>query len=61
MGQLQMYKNVVVGTTIDILRRSKDISIISKAYEVTKMDLPKAPSAGLYLAKVTTTMLLNKM
>ncbi|RHY93935.1 hypothetical protein DYB37_005682 [Aphanomyces astaci] len=42
----------MIGTTMDVLRGSTPASTITKAFEQTKMDLPKAPSAGLYLAKV---------
>ncbi|CAK4072430.1 unnamed protein product [Aphanomyces euteiches] len=41
----------MIGTTIDVIRGSTDASTITKAFEQTKMELPKAPSAGLYLAK----------
>ncbi|KAF0685456.1 Aste57867_22670 [Aphanomyces stellatus] len=41
----------MIGTTMDVIRGSTDVATISKAFEQTKMDLPKAPSAGLYLAK----------
>ncbi|OQS03435.1 tRNA pseudouridine synthase [Thraustotheca clavata] len=41
----------MIGTMIDIIRGATPIETISKAFEQTKMDLPKAPSAGLYLAK----------
>ncbi|KAG9412719.1 hypothetical protein AC1031_015621 [Aphanomyces cochlioides] len=41
----------MIGTTIDVIRGSTDVSTITKAFEQTKMELPKAPSAGLYLAK----------
>ena len=41
----------MIGTMIDVIRGATPIETISKAFEQTKMDLPKAPSAGLYLAK----------
>ncbi|KDO24703.1 hypothetical protein SPRG_10237 [Saprolegnia parasitica CBS 223.65] len=41
----------MIGTMIDVIRGATPIATISKAFEQTKMDLPKAPSAGLYLAK----------
>jgi len=40
------------GMTIDVIRGNIDVEKISSAFERTKMDVPKAPSAGLYLAKV---------
>ncbi|ETW09598.1 tRNA pseudouridine(38-40) synthase, variant [Aphanomyces invadans] len=41
----------MIGTTMDVLRGSTPATTIKTAFEQTKMDLPKAPSAGLYLAK----------
>ncbi|OQR97332.1 tRNA pseudouridine synthase [Achlya hypogyna] len=41
----------MIGTMIDVIRGATPIATITQAFEQTKMDLPKAPSAGLYLAK----------
>uniref|UniRef100_K3WAT4 tRNA pseudouridine synthase n=1 Tax=Globisporangium ultimum (strain ATCC 200006 / CBS 805.95 / DAOM BR144) TaxID=431595 RepID=K3WAT4_GLOUD len=41
----------MIGATVDIVAGVADISTIEKATQLEKMDLPKAPSVGLYLAQ----------
>ncbi|KAI9908420.1 hypothetical protein PsorP6_016145 [Peronosclerospora sorghi] len=41
----------MIGTAIEIVSGVADPSTIERAMELTKMDLPKAPSVGLYLAQ----------
>ncbi|POM67945.1 tRNA pseudouridine(38-40) synthase [Phytophthora palmivora] len=41
----------MIGTAVEIVSGVTDTSTIERAMELTKMDLPKAPSVGLYLAQ----------
>lgn len=41
----------MIGTAVEVVAGLTDISIIDKATQLDKMDLPKAPSVGLYLAQ----------
>ncbi|KAG2945035.1 hypothetical protein PC117_g8780 [Phytophthora cactorum] len=41
----------MIGTAVEIVSGVTDPSTIERAMELTKMDLPKAPSVGLYLAQ----------
>ncbi|ETP45636.1 tRNA pseudouridine(38-40) synthase [Phytophthora nicotianae P10297] len=41
----------MIGTAVEIVSGVTDHSTIERAMELTKMDLPKAPSVGLYLAQ----------
>ncbi|KAF4040016.1 tRNA pseudouridine synthase [Phytophthora infestans] len=42
----------MIGTAVEVVSGVSDPSTIERAMELTKMDLPKAPSVGLYLAQV---------
>ncbi|EGZ26507.1 hypothetical protein PHYSODRAFT_308307 [Phytophthora sojae] len=41
----------MIGTAVEIVSGVTDPSTIERAMQLTKMDLPKAPSVGLYLAQ----------
>ncbi|KAL4114069.1 hypothetical protein PRIC2_014749 [Phytophthora ramorum] len=41
----------MIGTAVEIVSGVTDPSAIERAMQLTKMDLPKAPSVGLYLAQ----------
>ncbi|GMF43088.1 unnamed protein product [Phytophthora fragariaefolia] len=41
----------MIGTAVEIVSGVTDLLTIERAMQLTKMDLPKAPSVGLYLAQ----------
>jgi tRNA pseudouridine38-40 synthase len=55
VGQSFLYNQIrkMIGIIVDICRNSKDIDYFSRSFlDDDKFDIPKAPSAGLYLSKV---------
>jgi tRNA pseudouridine(38-40) synthase len=43
----------MIGTAVEIIAGVTDLDTINRGTQLEKMDLPKAPSVGLYLAKVS--------
>lgn len=41
----------MIGTAVEIVAGVADVDVIDRATQLDKMDLPKAPSVGLYLAQ----------
>ncbi|TMW60008.1 hypothetical protein Poli38472_000050 [Pythium oligandrum] len=51
----------MIGTAVDVVAGVTDVATIAKAMELDKMDLPKAPSVGLYLAQAHFDVYNNKL
>ncbi len=54
IGQSFLYNQIrkMIGSLIDLLRDSKDMTYFENTFLANKVDVPKAPAEGLYLHKI---------
>ena len=46
----------MIGTAVEVVRRGMPEDTIRQTFEESKLDLPVAPSEGLFLDKVSTNL-----
>jgi tRNA pseudouridine38-40 synthase len=51
----------MIGTACEVVAGTCGVETIAKAFELDKMDLPKAPSVGLYMAQAHFEVYNNKL